>query len=327
MFLEPSFLLSLKDHLVLFCLQVNDIGHLLWRVGLDTQVVEKAQQMNRLLSEFEIIHYKDDNFKEAAYHYHNYYEIYFFISGDVTYHAKGVIYALNPGDIILLNNKTLHRLSRATDVLTTQYERMVIQIDPDFILNNFLAGDRLANCFDCNINEKSRLLRLKKEDREEIEAIRDKLVTASTRRDYGNDILQINYLIELLVYLNKAQIKSQNVVHHDIGHDPEINMILAYFEQNIEGDLSLDTIAAALSLEKHSMIRKFKKRMGLSPHQYIKKMRLVKARDLLKNDISVTDVCYQCGFNDYSNFIRSFTQAFGVSPKKFTRVYLDKKLQ
>ncbi len=285
-----------------------------------------AKRINPLSTDFEIIHYIDNNFDDVAYHYHDFYEIYVYISGDITYHANGVIYNMRQGDIVLLNNKTLHKMSRSLDVKETRYERKVILIDPDFVNNNVIAGRSLANCFERNFEAKSHLLRFKKDERDKLQEILDRLEAAYYGHEAGDEVLKVVYLIELLVFFNKAQVSSEDKSKYlDICSDSEISDILDYFDRNIEGDLSLNSISEEFCLEKHYLIRKFKKRMGMAPHQYIKKMRLVKARDLLKKDISVTDVCYQCGFNDYSNFIRSFTSEFGISPKKFTKFHLSKK--
>ncbi len=279
-----------------------------------------------LSSEFEIIHYVDENFKDVAYHYHDFFEIYFFISGKINYHVNGVIYTPKPGDIILLNNRTFHRMSRTSGESSNRYERRVILIDPDFILDNPICGKALSNCFAMDGDDRSRLLRLDPDKRKQIDEIMAKLVAAYACKNYGDDLLRVIYLLELLVHINKAKLEQEDkTLTCDISNDAEINFILEYLNNNIEGDLSLDAIADELSLDKYYLIRKFNERMGLSPHQYIKQIRLVKARDLLKKEISVTDVCFQCGFNDYSNFIRSFKQNFGVSPKQFTKRYLAKK--
>ena len=39
---------------------------------------------------------------------------------------------------------------------------------------------------------------------------------------------------------------------------------------------------------------------------------------MLSNGISINDVCTKCGFNDYSNFLKSFKKAVGISPKKYS---------
>jgi AraC-like DNA-binding protein len=43
------------------------------------------------------------------------------------------------------------------------------------------------------------------------------------------------------------------------------------------------------------------------------------ARELLKDNKQITEVCSLCGFGDYSNFIRSFRKEFGTSPKKYSK--------
>jgi AraC-like DNA-binding protein len=63
-------------------------------------------------------------------------------------------------------------------------------------------------------------------------------------------------------------------------------------------------------------MRKFKQQTGYTVHNYILQKRLIAATALIKEGKSVTQVCLECGFGDYSNFIRSFKQVYGVSPKK-----------
>ena len=58
--------------------------------------------------------------------------------------------------------------------------------------------------------------------------------------------------------------------------------------------------------------------LGVTPHQYLVRSRLRHAARLLTDDArSVTDVAYDVGFADLSNFVRTFHRAAGVSPRKF----------
>jgi AraC-like DNA-binding protein len=58
--------------------------------------------------------------------------------------------------------------------------------------------------------------------------------------------------------------------------------------------------------------------LGVTPHQYLVRSRLRHAARLLADDdIAVTDVAYDVGFGDLSNFVRTFHRAAGVSPTKF----------
>jgi AraC-like DNA-binding protein len=60
--------------------------------------------------------------------------------------------------------------------------------------------------------------------------------------------------------------------------------------------------------------------LGVTPHQYLVRSRLRHAARLLADqDRAITDVAYDIGFNDLSNFVRTFGRAAGVSPLKFRK--------
>jgi AraC-like DNA-binding protein len=61
--------------------------------------------------------------------------------------------------------------------------------------------------------------------------------------------------------------------------------------------------------------------LGVTPHQYLIRSRLRHAARLLAdNTRSITDIAYDVGFSDLSNFVRTFHRAAGVSPRGFRRV-------
>jgi len=65
-------------------------------------------------------------------------------------------------------------------------------------------------------------------------------------------------------------------------------------------------------------MRKFKAETGYSIHQYITSKRLIMAKELLSSTtLPITDICFQCGFRDYSSFFREFQKNFRISPRKF----------
>ena len=72
-----------------------------------------------------------------------------------------------------------------------------------------------------------------------------------------------------------------------------------------------------LYVSKSHLSHRFKEFTGLTLYQYIIKKRLVVARNMLREGAQVMDACLQCGFNDYSNFLKAFKREFGKSPKEF----------
>jgi AraC-like DNA-binding protein len=71
-------------------------------------------------------------------------------------------------------------------------------------------------------------------------------------------------------------------------------------------------------LSPFHFLRLFSGVLGVSPHQYLVRSRLRHAARLLANDgRPVTDIAYDVGFGDLSNFVRTFHRAAGISPLKF----------
>jgi AraC family transcriptional regulator len=84
--------------------------------------------------------------------------------------------------------------------------------------------------------------------------------------------------------------------------------------------IGLDAIAREAELSVFHFLRVFNRVFGVTPHQYLVRSRLRHAVRLLAEDTRpVTDVAFDVGFNDLSNFVRTFHRAAGISPARFRR--------
>lgn len=88
---------------------------------------------------------------------------------------------------------------------------------------------------------------------------------------------------------------------------------------NARHEIDLDTGAAQAGLSPFHFLRLFKRTLGVTPHQYLLRCRLREAARMLGEGNGVTDTAYEVGFNDLSNFVRTFHRASGVSPGQFQR--------
>jgi AraC-like DNA-binding protein len=89
-----------------------------------------------------------------------------------------------------------------------------------------------------------------------------------------------------------------------------------------EADAPLDLAAAAeaAGLSAYHFLRMFAKVLGVTPHQYLVRARLRRAARLLaEQERAITDIAYDVGFGDLSNFVRTFHRAAGVSPRAFRK--------
>ena len=86
----------------------------------------------------------------------------------------------------------------------------------------------------------------------------------------------------------------------------------------IQSCLDTKTFAAAhFYLSSSYLCRIFKDETGTTINRYITAKRISRAKALLAEGYSVTETCGMCGFQDYSNFLKAFTKAVGISPKKY----------
>jgi len=281
--------------------------------------------------DFELFHYKDEPPLDIGFHNHDFYEIYFFISGKVTYIVEGKSYNPKPGDIFLINNREVHKPVMEYGCV---YERIVIWVDPAFIKRNSTEGTNLSSCFDSTLKNKQNLLRPSANMQALIRSTVSRLEQVCTDSfensgfgsngsfgnsgGFGSDILGNVYLIELLTYLNMIYFDSyKESIQDDIIVNRKISDIIHYINNNLAEPLSLDTLSKRFYISKYHLFREFKKCTGYTPHEYALHKRLIHSREQLKEGNRITDICQSCGFGDYSNFYRSFIKVYGMTPKEF----------
>jgi AraC-like DNA-binding protein len=90
--------------------------------------------------------------------------------------------------------------------------------------------------------------------------------------------------------------------------------------------IDLEHAASQAGLSPFHFLRLFSSVLGVTPHQYLVRSRLRHAARLLADDDkAVTDVAYDVGFGDLSNFVRTFHRAAGISPLKFRQASQGKR--
>ncbi|WP_341282735.1 AraC family transcriptional regulator [Paenibacillus sp. FSL H8-0537] len=92
-----------------------------------------------------------------------------------------------------------------------------------------------------------------------------------------------------------------------------------YIEVNLARELTLEHLSEVLCMNSTYISRQFKKHTGLTIRAYILSRRIELSKYYLTEGMSITEACYQSGFGDYANFIRSFTKVNGISPGKFIK--------
>lgn len=267
---------------------------------------------------FEFHHTYNETPPSIEFHQHPFYEIYFFLGGNVNYIIEGKNYKLRPGDILLTSNLDIHR-----PVIRPgkPYERMVIWLVDDFFdhLKDFY-GEDLTSCFTDAARKDYRLIRPDEKNILHLKQLGAQISRAKHSSETGSAALASAYLTEFLVYMSRAYYDAPASIKHDITENEKVNQVVQYINDNLADDFSLDSLSARFYISKYYLCRQFKQFTGLSIYQYIMKKRLIVSRNLLRNGRSVTDACMQCGFGDYSNFLKAFKREFGTNPSSYRKV-------
>src|SRR5438105_3126023 len=91
-----------------------------------------------------------------------------------------------------------------------------------------------------------------------------------------------------------------------------------WIDANSHRAITLDDAAAQAGISPFHFLRLFSDVLGVTPHQYLVRSRLRHAaRRLADDDSAITDIAYDVGFGDLSNFVRTFHRAAGASPMRF----------
>jgi len=98
-----------------------------------------------------------------------------------------------------------------------------------------------------------------------------------------------------------------------------------FIDKNYAKNIDLNNISDEAYFSKFHFIRLFKSIYKKTPHQYLTYVRIEKAKELLKNDQPVSEVCFMVGFDSFTSFSGLFSKVVGQSPSSFLKYHQQLK--
>ncbi|MBS4172244.1 helix-turn-helix domain-containing protein [Bacillus sp. FJAT-49736] len=127
-------------------------------------------------------------------------------------------------------------------------------------------------------------------------------------------------LVELFLSLQKGTHSEWWEKEYKVNSNPIIKNVIGYMEENYSNDLSLDILADHCRLSKFYLIKLFKEALGCTPSQFLLRIRLEHAKDLLlKTNFDITRICFEVGFGSLSTFERVFKKRWGMTISEFRK--------
>ena len=254
-------------------------------------------------------------------HFHPEIELNFVVSGSGTRFIGEHTGRFQSGEIILLGGNLPHYWKSDGEYYEAgsgrSSEAIVVRFLDTFAGTDFLWLPEMAAVR--SLLERARDgLRLLEPLRTSV-AIAMKELTAA--EDFGQ-LLSLLAILHEIAGSDAVEVLSPDYVsgNRPGGNDKRLNRVTAYLLENFTRPVALKDVAELASMNGAAFCRYFKSQTGKTLTQYITGLRMALAGHLLSStDESVTQICYQVGFENVSHFIQTFRKSRGLTPFEFRK--------
>ena len=238
------------------------------------------------------------------FHYHDAMELYFLIDGKCKFFIDDSIYEIKPGDLAIIPPNVLHKAYYEKDTPITRFVMnaeisLLSEKSNEVLLSSGYHVKRLKVAIG------------------EVEEIFRKIKKESDNTDDISAELVKSYLtsVAALIFRNpkdkdSIEIKSKSRF---------VEAAITYLKSNYSNNISLDDVARYVSVSYIHLSRTFKAETGFGLNEYLNLYRLRQAKFMLAEcpSKSISEIAYDCGFNDSNYFAVKFKNIFGITPTQF----------
>lgn len=269
-----------------------------------------------LTNNFFMNHVVTESPNDVATHIHDCYELFYFISGDLTYHIEGQAYKLCPNDLIITNSRELHRIVFNSK---SRYERRYIHFKPEYISSYQTDEYNMLSYIEKRKLGYFNRIPAKNVIEDGILELWDNIEKASLDHSPEGPIMMKTFFIQMLITINKIFSKYDNLVVNSYKYDQKIVAILDFINKNLNEKITLDLLEYEFYVNKYYLCHIFKKSTGFTVIEYITYKRIMRAMELLMSGNTALNVAHAVGFGDYSTFYKAFKKITGFSPNQYYR--------
>ena len=257
---------------------------------------------------------QNETWSMSRLHFHDYFEIMLPLTSPGNIFVNDQVYPLERGTLYLIGESTLHRT-----MANGFHSRYILHISRKALTDLSTPQTDFTQLMQVNFRRAT----LNSDEMTELIELFQDLERNKNDGSFGSDIRQTVALLRLLIRvaptLNAAS-AGEAIRNKDFLR---VAPILDYIQENLAEPLSLDQIASQFYLSKHYLCRIFKSATGFSVMEYIIYSRVLRARQLLQEGVSVQQAGEMSGFSDNSHFIRTFGHLTGVTPGRYAKEHMS----
>lgn len=239
-------------------------------------------------------------FEETKIHRHEFYEMELILEGSGTYHIDHIDYPITAGRLFLMSPVSFHRPHFTSNTRLINCMFTFDGCESDFLISLF--------------NKKTHIhLQLTPSDMPVFSTLSEELIKNTENGISGNRKYSWFLLNSILGKISSlcAPISTDSV-------SQPLQYTLLFIQNHFAENITLEDAAKAANYSVNYFNDKFKAYTGLTFRQYLIRLRLSFAENLLRyTDLTITDIAEQCGFRDFSNFMTAFKKHHGITPGAF----------
>ena len=267
---------------------------------------------------------KKKMFTDYHYHDHDHPEITYILSGKGKYYVNGTIYEVEAGDVIICNPGVKHH----NIVINEKEPTVEVFIGfSDFQFKNMPPNSIVLQNGACIMHTSGEL-------RQEISKLCWEMVEEQEANKVGKYFMLKSLLMKMLLLIMRELLEDESVEKQkscnfeSYNKNYVVKKIITYLNENYDSKISLDKIAKNMYLSPVYISKIFKEETGESPINYLIKIRLEKAREVLVSGDggSIKQIANAVGYDDVYHFSKLFKKYYGISPLYYRKSMEQQKV-
>lgn len=251
-------------------------------------------------------------------HAHEYSELVFVFGGRATHVTEIENYKLEAGDVFVISGNRRHGFRNAQNL-----DLCNIMFDPFQFLTGKAELEEMMGfhaLFDLQPRTKSRdgfqeRLHLNPEQMAEASDILSRIRMEHAQQNEGRHLVIASSFNLLVTFICRLYCSEKKNTQSPLT---QMAKVVSHIQKHFRETIRMEELSSIANLSISQLHRKFKKTYDTSPVQYINKLRIHEACELLKNkDLSITDIAYHCGFASSSFFSTQFRNHLGENPTSY----------
>ena len=254
------------------------------------------------------------NNKFQKWHYHPEIELVYINNGKGKRQVGLHLSNYDEGDLVMIGTNVPH--TGFTEYFDKERKEVVVQFKPDFLGNSLEKVLEFKNI--------KRLFEISK---------RGLVFSGNTKKTIGISMLGLQYetplqkVLTLIKILNDLSISkdvtvlnSENFDSESIQENERIKKVFNYIKLNYKEEVSLSEVSELVFMTPPSFCRYFKSKTNKTFTTFLNEYRINNALKLLaQSKLDIKNICFQCGYNNFSHFNRLFKKQISMTPSEFRK--------